>query len=116
MSYFDDFDDPALDNISYTYQEWKTLMNESKKYEHVFWWLRGIYEFEKNADPQVFEWKRMNDNLLQVVCVMKGGARVSFGFWDTKDMVDRVQRLFQEDAWQLSVVTAMKILDAKREE
>lgn len=116
MSYFDDFDDPALDKISYTYQEWKTLMNESKKYEHVFWWLRGIYEFEKNADPQIFEWKRMNDNLLQVICVMKGGARVSFGFWDTKDMVDRVQRLFQEDAWQLSVVTAMEILDAKREE
>lgn len=115
MSYFDDFDDPALDDISYTYQEWEALVKESKNYDYVFWWLRGIYEFEKNVDPQILEWKRMNDNLLQVICVMKGGARVSFGFWDTKDMVDRVQRLFQEDVWQIVVITAMRLMDKRKE-
>lgn len=111
MSYFDDTEN--LDDITGTYEEWQEAQKYKDKYNTVFCWLKSIYTFRKDAKPAVFEHKRMHDNLLQVVAVMKSGERISFGFWHDKHTVDKVQRMFDNDSWGI-IARAMALEEASK--
>lgn len=112
MSYFDcteNFDADVL--RAYEEREEQETQKYKDKYNTVFLFLKSVYDFKKNAEPVIFEYKRMHDNLLQVVAVMKTKERVSFGFWHDKDTVDRLQRMFDTETWE-PVIKAMEFSEA----